>query len=205
MKLSKIIISLIVLAALLAVAWYAGFSSSFKSGKTTVTHDVVLEQVKNVVKLGTVEGYFTEIYSHKDYYGPDLSFFTKKALIRVKAKILAGYDLENVKIDVDEKSRSVVISNLSEPQILSIDHDLDYYDITEGMFNSFKTSDYNRMNRQAKDYVIKMAIKSGLMENAKTQFNSHIELLRILLGNYGWELIVGEREFSAENDQQKGL
>ena len=204
MKLSRIIISLIILSVLLAIAWYAGFNSSFKSRKTTVTHDVVIEQLKNVVKLGTVEGYFTEIYSHKDYYGPDLSFFTKKALIRVKAKILAGYDLESIKIDVDEKSRTVLISNLSEPQILSIDHDLDYYDITEGMFNSFKTSDYNRMNRQAKDYVIRIAVKSGLMEKAKAQLYSHIEFLRILLGNYGWELIIEEIEFSEQNEKHKG-
>lgn len=204
MKFSRIAFSLVILSALLAIAWYAGFNSSFKSRKSTVTHDVVLEQVKNVVKLGTVEGYFTEIYSHKDYYGPDLGFFTKKALIRVKAKILAGYNLETLKIDVDEKSKTVLISNLSAPQILSIDHDLDYYDITEGMFNSFKTSDYNRMNRQAKEYVIKVAVKSGLLENAKTQFYSHLDFLRILLGNYGWELIIEEREFSEQIEKDKG-
>ncbi|NTW34279.1 MAG: DUF4230 domain-containing protein, partial [Bacteroidetes bacterium] len=72
----------------------------------------------------------------------DVSFFTKKALIRVKARILAGFDFEKVKISVDEKSKTVTISNIPPPQILSMEHDLDYYDITEGIFNSFSTEDY---------------------------------------------------------------
>jgi hypothetical protein len=186
-KFKYIFISLLIIGALF-FAWYSGFKSSFFDSKTSLSQEVIMEQMKNVVKLGTVEGYFSEVYDYKEHFGPELSFFTKKALIRVKAKILAGFDLESIKVVVDEKSRTVTIGNIPDPQIISIEHDIDYYDITEGIFNSFTTEDYNKMNVQAKTYIKNIALKSGLMDNASNQLNSHIELMKLMMRSYGWEL-----------------
>ncbi len=196
----NLIIILIILLAI-GIAWYSGFKASFFEKKSTLTQEVVLEQIKNVVKLGTVEGYFSEIYNYKEHYGPDMSFFTKKALIRVKAKILAGFDLEKINVKVDETTKTVKIENLPEPQILSIEHDLDYYDITEGMFNSFTTADYNKMNNQAKIYIKNVALKTNLMQNAKNQLNSHLQVLNILMSSYGWKLEVENLKLPAQNLQ----
>ena len=44
---------------------------------------VLLEKVKNVYKLVTVEGHFSEVYTYEDYWAYDFSPFRKKALIRV--------------------------------------------------------------------------------------------------------------------------
>ena len=178
-KFYKYLMIILVILLAIGIAWYSGFKASFFEKKSTLTQEVVLEQIKNVVKLGTVEGYFSEIYNYKEHYGPDMSFFTKKALIRVKAKILAGFDLEKINVKVDENTKTVKIENLPEPQILSIEHDLDYYDITEGMFNSFTTEDYNKMNNQAKIYIKNVALKTNLMQNAKNQLNSHLQVLNV--------------------------
>lgn len=198
-----IFISLVLIGALF-FAWYTGFKSSLFESKTSLSQEVVLEQIKNVVKLGTVEGYFSEVYDYKEHFGPELSFFTKKALIRVKAKILAGFDLESIKINVDEKSRTVIISNIPEPQIISIEHDLDYYDITEGIFNSFTTEDYNRMNVQAKAYIKNVALKSGLMENSKSQLDSHLKVLMVLMSSYGWKLEIENTKLPPQKIQKQG-
>ncbi len=203
-KFYKYLIIILVILLAIGIAWYSGFKASFFEKKSTLTQEVVLEQIKNVVKLGTVEGYFSEIYNYKEHYGPDMSFFTKKALIRVKAKILAGFDLEKINVKVDENTKTVKIENLPEPQILSIEHDLDYYDITEGMFNSFTTEDYNKMNNQAKIYIKNVALKTNLMQNAKNQLNSHLQVLNVLMNSYGWKLEVENSKLPAQNIQKQG-
>lgn len=203
-KFYKYLILILIILLAIGIAWYSGFKASFFEKKSTLTQEVVLEQIKNVVKLGTVEGYFSEIYNYKEHYGPDMSFFTKKALIRVKAKILAGFDLEKINVKVDETTKTVKIENLPEPQILSIEHDLDYYDITEGMFNSFTTADYNKMNNQAKIYIKNVALKTNLMQNAKNQLNSHLQVLNVLMSSYGWKLEVENLKLPAQNHQKQG-
>lgn len=203
-KFYKYLMIILVIMLAIGIAWYSGFKASFFEKKSILTQEVVLEQIKNVVKLGTVEGYFSEIYNYKEHYGPDMSFFTKKALIRVKAKILAGFDLEKINVKVDENTKTVKIENLPEPQILSIEHDLDYYDITEGMFNSFTTEDYNKMNNQAKIYIKNVALKTNLMQNAKNQLNSHLQVLNVLMNSYGWKLEVENSKLPAQNIQKQG-
>ena len=47
---------------------------------------VLLEHIKNVTKLITVEGYFSEIYSEEDTKNYYLFSSTKRVLIKVKAK-----------------------------------------------------------------------------------------------------------------------
>ena len=103
---------------------------------------VLLERVQTVAKLITVEGYFSEVYDYKDYYAYNLSPFRKKALIRVKAKVSVGYDLSRVEFETRPDEKVIIVRNLPEPEILSIDHDLDYYDISQGMFNSFSAQDH---------------------------------------------------------------
>jgi hypothetical protein len=203
-KVYRFIIVVIIIATAVGIAYFAGFKASFFEKKSELTQEVLMEQMKNVIKLGTVEGYFSEIYNYKEHYGMDVSFFTKKALIRVKARILAGFDFEKVKISVDEKSNTVTISNIPPPQILSMEHDLDYYDITEGIFNSFTTEDYNKMNNQAKIYIKNVALKTNLMQNAKNQLNSHLQVLNVLMSSYGWKLEVENLKLPAQKLQKQG-
>lgn len=152
--------------------------------------DVVLEKVKTVAKLISVEGYFSEVYDYKDYWGYDFSLFRKKALVRVKAKVSVGYDLSQLKIDAKPDEKVIVVSNLPEPEILSIDHDLDYYDISEGTFNYFSEQDYNYINASAKKYIEAKAQESELMETAKKEGNQALELMRFIAESAGWEFVV---------------
>ena len=103
--------------------------------------------------------------------------------------------MDSINIEVIQKDKEVIISNIPQSSILSIDHDLDYYDITEGTFNSFTTSDYNKMNNQSKLYIKNTALKSNLLEKSEIQLDEHLNLLKSLLNSYGWELnIVPEKK-----------
>ena len=86
---------------------------------------VLLERIEKVAKLVTVDGYFSEVYDYKDYYGYDWSIFRKKALIRVKAHVLAGYDLDQIKIDANSANRTITLSQWPKAEVLRIDHALD--------------------------------------------------------------------------------
>ncbi|MBI5914860.1 MAG: DUF4230 domain-containing protein [Bacteroidetes bacterium] len=149
---------------------------------------VLLERIRQVAKLVTVEGYFSEIYDYQDYYGYDLSFFRKKALIRVKAKVSVGYDLEKMKITAVPETKTIRISGIPPAEILSIEHDLDYYDVQEGIFNEFSTEDYNKLNQNAKEFIRKKALESDLTKSAAAHRNTLLETMRFMAESTGWKL-----------------
>ena len=180
--------------ALLAVfalgAWLSWryFSPSYRPVEES---SILLEKIQAVAKLSTVEGQFSEIYNYSEYQGFWTYLWDKKILVRVRATVSAGYDLEALHIDSDPATKTIYISALPEPQILSIDHTLDYYDISEGVFASFSPEDYTRINQKAKDLIKEQALKSNLMPEARAQAAKMVELLRFMVEGAGWRLEVG--------------
>ncbi len=150
---------------------------------------IIEERIETVAKLISVEGHYSEVYDHKTYWAYNLPFFRKKALIRVKAKVSVGYDLSKMTIETDQASRTVRIGNLPAAEILSIDHDLDYYDISEGAFNSFTPEDYTRLNKLAKSKIEEAAKKGDLFRQAETQGNQMLQVIEMLVESTGWTLV----------------
>jgi len=149
---------------------------------------VLLEKIRPVLKLTTVEGQYSEIYNYSEYQGYFTFFWDKKALVRVRATVSAGYDLNNLHIEADSLTRTLRIGPLPEPQILSIDHTLDYYDVSEGIFADFSPEDYNRINQKAKDLIRDEALKSGLLDAARTQAGQMLDLVRFMAESAGWKV-----------------
>ena len=176
------------------IAGFAGWKLNHFAARPTlteVTSTTVINQIKKVAKLVTVEGNITEVYTHKDKvpfmgWGP---YSEKKAMIRVEAKVLAGYDLEKMTYKVDEKTKTITITSLPEPEILSIDDDLSYYDISEGYWNSFSEDDYNKMNRKIKEYISNVAAEGELMDSAKEQGFDLLNTMQELVALSGWKLV----------------
>jgi hypothetical protein len=166
--------------------WYLQKTSPTADEKATV----LLESIRNVAKLITVEGYFSEIYDYKDYYGYDWSPFRKKALLRVNAKVSVGYDLSEMKIEARPVEKRFIVTELPEPGIISIDHKIDYYDIQEGTFNSFSPEDYNRLQENVRKFIEQKALQSDLMPAAMRQGNLLIETMKTIAESAGWTLQV---------------
>ncbi len=149
---------------------------------------VLLEKIRAVVKLTTVEGQFSEIYNYSEYSGYFSWFWDKKALVRVNAVVSAGYDLTNLRIDADSSAHVLRIGPLPEPQILSIDHTLDYYDVSTGLFTNFSPEDYNRMNQKAKDLIREQALRSNLLPSAREQGDKIFDVIRFMAESTGWRV-----------------
>jgi hypothetical protein len=195
MKISfKFIFSSILILALMSLAGYLGYRFSFVQKHSEIKQEVLLEKVQHVVKLGTVEGVFSEIFNYSDYYSYNISPLRKKALIRIRAKVLVGFNLDSMDYDIQYLNQKIVIRELPEPEIISIDHEMDYYDITEGYFNSFTKEDHNMLQKQSKDFIRKKALESDLFDTANKQLQQNLDMLNWALQEGGWVLEVKEKK-----------
>ena len=176
------LLATLVLGIFIAKWWYAD------RRETRQEATVLLEQVKAVSKLVTTEGYFSEILSETDtklFYGfPS----TKKVLIKVKAKVSAGFDLSNMKIDADPTTKILHLSNIPPPNIISIEPEISFYDINNGVFNQFSPEDYSRLNKKAVEVIREQALKSAFMQTVTEQGGKNFEALRLLTTSLGWQL-----------------
>lgn len=190
-KTIRTVLALAIIASLLGSFLYlksCGSSSSNQVQSESAT--ILLNRIEKVTKLITVEGYFSEVYKYKDYYKYDIGLLRKEALLRIKAKVSVGYDLSGLDIAVDESNRSVVMIFPDSVQILSIDHDLDYYDLSEGTFNTFDEEDYNKLEDNAKEFIRQKALDSDLMDTAGTQLTDMVDIIRALVSGSGYTLQV---------------
>lgn len=154
--------------------------------------DVLLEEVARVFKMIAVEGYVSEIYDYKSYKYWDINFLRRKALVRVKAKVSIGYDMEKAEFVVDDENKTISIYNFPEPEILSIDHDLDYYNLEEGIFNTFGPDELSTLNVKAKEHIERVILKSDLFEQANSQKSTLMQLLNEIFESSGWRISIVE-------------
>ncbi len=195
MKKYKSVIIIIIFLLALGTAWWMGFKSSMFERYQEENATVLLNRIEKVMKLIAVEGNISEVYDYKEYFSFDISPFRKKALVRVNAKVSAGYNFEKMTVTVDEDSKTIIVENFPDAEILSIDHDLDYYDISQGTFNRFTNEDYNMINSRAKQYVAEKAKDSDLLSAAEEQKQDLIDMLNLLVQAGGWNLKIDEPIF----------
>ena len=121
--------------------------------KTSEQSIVLLDKIKRVCKFITVEGDFAEIYHYEDVKEKFLKLISskKKALVVINAKAHVGFDLSKVQMHSDLKSKTIVLSHFPQPEVLSIETDINYYDKKDGMFNKFEASDLTELHTKAKE------------------------------------------------------
>ena len=157
-----------------------------------VDSTVLLERVRPVLKLVTVEGDFSEVITFSDAntawfdWTKDLPWNRKQAMLLVKARASVGYDLEGMGLEFDEATRTVHFTGMGAPKLLSLEHDVKYYDLEEGTFNPFTAADHTRMNAQAKQRIQAKIPNSGLFQKAEKQKGEFLVILKAVVENSGW-------------------
>lgn len=163
------------------------FMSRKGAGGTTVTHSsTLLEKVEKVFKIVLVEGHFSEIYDYQ-HHGKFLYLFntTKKALLIINAKVMVGYDFKKVVMDINERTREITLVSFPEPEILSIDPEVRYYDVEDGPLNKFSNQDLTQIQQEAKTIILDKARNSELPGIARNQVRN----LLLEMGELkGWHL-----------------
>ena len=195
-KIIYIVFLLLGLAAgvLITRGFYANSMSQQKKHTEAV---VLLEKIETVRKLITVEGNYIERYGEQ--YEKPVTFyipfpatfnFSKKAWIEVQGKVLAGYDMKDVSIALDSVNKTITLSNLPQAEIIAIDHNIKYENFEESFFNSFSEEDYTKMTENAKKVLETDALNDHLLSKAEEQGNAMIDVMKFMVENAGWTLIV---------------
>lgn len=151
---------------------------------------ILLDKIKRVCKFITVEGDFAEIYHYEDVKEKFLKLISsrKKALVVIKAKAYVGFDLSKIQMNSDLKTKTVVLSHFPQPEVLSIESNIDYYDKKDGMFNKFEASDLTELHSKAKEHIMDKIPESGLYNIAKLEALEAIQLIENLVDTIGWQL-----------------
>lgn len=200
MSTRAIIVALLLLSTFGAGFWLSGRLSK-KEATERIEQDasVILEQTRSVMQLVTVEGYFHEIYNetnHKDVtlYLPIPTnwTFSRSAILEVRGKVLVGYDMSKMSITIDSSRHQIRLSNLPDPKILAVDHQVIYRNLEESFFNEFEAGDYTQLNKNAKEILQQKAVESGLLEKAKSRGNQLINMLEQLAAASGWTVVVAD-------------
>ena len=190
----------------IATYWVYTFFKK-KQGKEVTLHQstVLLEKIRSVSKLVSVEGEFAEIYKYENTKERFLSLVSskKKALIVINAKAQIGYDLKKVQVHSDVDNKRIILTNFPQPEVLSIEPELEFYDIKNGMFNSFSPDDLTTLNNEAKNHIREKIPESGLMETARKEALGAVLLIESIVATIGWKLDYSALEI--EDKEKKKL
>jgi hypothetical protein len=153
-------------------------------GETTVTHGVVVEQMRAVAKLVSSE---TSVRDVVVYQNRRLGS-TKRSLVVVTGKVLAGMDLdEGTQVDVDHAARRVRIV-LPPARVLAVEvTQLRTYDERHGLWNPFRPEDRDTIYHLARAQLTGAAGELGVTTHAQ---ESARRLLQALIHPDGYEVDV---------------
>ncbi len=162
---------------------------------------LIQKELKNVGKLIVTEGTYAQIFNYSASRDLMYGLFDarKKALVVVNAKATIAYDLSKVEMEVDEATKTVVITKIPEPE-LNIYPDIEFYDVQQEYLNKFQASDYNTIKRRVTRLMREKIEKSELRTNAENRLISELSKIYILTHSMGWTLEYNRTVIEKEED-----
>ncbi|WP_248722046.1 DUF4230 domain-containing protein [Seonamhaeicola sp. ML3] len=181
---------IIIISVLVTLGLVTVFKAFKKKQLVNAQSVILLDKIKKVCKFITVEGDFAEIYHYEDVKEKFLKLITskKKALVVINAKAHVGYDLSKIHLRSDTGSKTIVLEHFPEPEVLSIETNLNYYDKSDGLFNKFEAADLTDLHKEAKQHIEDKIPDSGLIQIAQTEVRETIHLIETIVGTIGWKL-----------------
>lgn len=152
--------------------------------------EIIVEQINKVNKLISLEGNFAEVYtldqSQKLFF--DLIPIPKKAIIIAKAKTYVAYDLSQLEYELDQKSKTVILSNISEPEVI-VDPKLEFYDLKAKIL-PFTKQELTLLNERATELIREEAKKDGFIDLAEENLSLNLEKIILVAETQGWRVII---------------
>ncbi len=165
---------------------------------------LLLDKIKTVCKFITVEGDFAEIYHYEDVKERFLKLISsrKKALVVINAKAYVGYDLSKIKMKSDNTNKKIILDFFPQPETLSIETNLNYYDKKDGLFNKFEATDLTDLHTEAKAHIQAKIPESGLIQVAQKEALETILLIETIVETIGWKLDYSALEIGASETKK---
>ena len=189
--------------AIISYFIFQKFTSASRKNLTEKQSVILLDKIKKVSKLITVEGEFAEIYHHENTKEKFLGLFSskKKAIILINAKTHIGFDFRKIKMQSDTKKKTIYLSEFPQPEVLSIEPNIRFYDIQNGLLNKFNSEDLTKVNQEAKEHILQKIPESNLMQTANKEALEAILLMQNLVETIGWKLDYSALEIPASSQK----
>jgi len=179
-----------IVGALVLAIYYLFAKKSFFKSKSKEQSVVLLEKMRSVSKLITVEGDFNEVMHFSDVKNSLLNMVSskKKAIVLANAKVFIGFDMKKIKFEANSDKRQIRIVSFPEPEVLSIETEVEFYDVKNGLFNKFDASELTELNKKVKQNIAQKIPDSELLYSAKNKALDTINVMEQMVGTFGWEL-----------------
>jgi hypothetical protein len=177
-----VVVALVILIALGYCATRLVPGSVLGRNESSITHDVVVDQVKAVAKLVSSEAMVRDVIVYQNtWYGS-----TKRSLVVVTGRLLAGIDLrDNPDVIIDHARRQITI-RVPKAKLIAVEiRDMRTYDEHGGLWNPFTPEDRDAIQRQARLQLTAAGAQLELLRHAD---ESAVELLRMLLAKDGYSV-----------------
>ncbi len=156
--------------------------------ETRITHDVVVSQIRAVSKLVSSEASVRDVIIYENtWYGS-----TKRSLVVVTGRLMAGIDLsDNPEVSIDHANKRIAIV-IPPAKLIALEiRDMRTYDERGGLWNPFKPSDREAIQRQARTQLMAAGTQLELLRRAN---ESAMQLLQMLLAKDGYTVDVSLRK-----------
>ena len=168
-KLIKGVVMLLLAVALVLISFF--LTSERATTKTALSSIIVRYQLDNVRELVTQKFTYTdkaEYKSTRQLFSYDIPLTTKSVQLLYSGTVKAGYDLADVGIKVDNKTRLITI-RLGEPVITDnyIDQDSIQTPENNNILNPIRTKEINAFLEQLRQEKEGAAIEAGLFTEAE--------------------------------------
>lgn len=171
---------------------------SGRANREEVTHELVVDRVRNVAKLVSTEATVRDVLIYRNtWYGS-----TKQSLVVVTARLLAGINLErDVNVSIDEEGRRIEIA-LPRATVIAVDvTDMHTYDEQRGLWNPFRSEDRDRIFALARQQLQRTAQQMRLTERAEA---SAKQMLETMFSVDGWTAEVVFRAAPRIMNEERG-
>src|SRR4051812_19112442 len=156
--------ALVLIGISLRHLWPSGRALLSPQGHTTVSQGVVVEQMRAVAKLVSSETTVRDVVVYRN----SRLGSTKRSLVVVTGKVLAGIDLdEGTQVDIDQAAHQVHIT-LPHARVLGVEvTQLRTYDERNGLWNPFRPEDRDTIYQLARDQLTHAAGELGTTAHAE--------------------------------------
>lgn len=148
----------------------------------------VVDAIRKIAHLATVQVEISDVLRFEEIKTFLIFDFPKTATIRMRGKVIAGFDLASPDFQVrpDEEKRLLKVA-LPSPRILALDPRLEWFDEDGGLFNPITPQDRTRWMLWARGQLARAAKDSGIEARAVTHAR---ELLTSAGTALGWTVDV---------------
>lgn len=157
-----------------------------REGRTEITHALVVERVQAVAKLLTSETTIRDVVVYENTWLNS----TKRSLVVVTGKVLAGIDLgTGADVSIDHATKKIVVT-VPGAKVLGVEIiNLHTYDERAGLWNPFRPADRDQIHAQVRAQLMRAGRDLAVVEHANRSAKTLLETL-LATDGYTVEVVI---------------